>query len=103
MRERALSQKSVARERSGESLPEGLRGADADLERKFWIALSLYGMLAVLAWFTMGAEKVLVMGRPVEMRWLPILVLGAFALRTVVARHADRIRRDGSRDGTSAS
>ncbi len=71
-----------------------------DLDRKFWLALVLYGILALLAWFTMGPEKVLVMGRPVEMRWVPLLVLGGLALRTVMAWHAETIR-DAGQKGSS--
>ena len=54
------------------------------------MALVLYGVLAVLVWFTMGEGTVLVMGRPVELRLIPILIIGSFALRTMVARQADR-------------
>jgi hypothetical protein len=67
----------------------------SDLERKYWPALALYAVLAALAWFTLGEDKVLVNGRPVEMRLLPLLVLGGLAVRTVLARQADRIRHEG--------
>ncbi len=79
---------------------EGLQGSGSNLDRKFWIALALYGVLAALVWFTMDAGKVLVLGRPVELRLIPILIIGSFALRTVVARHADRIRREGEKGGS---
>jgi hypothetical protein len=79
---------------------EGLHNSGSDLDRKFWIALGLYGVLAVLVWFTMDPGKVLVLGRPVELRLIPILIIGTFALRTVVARHADRIRREGEKGGS---
>jgi len=36
-----------------------------------------------------------VFGRPVELRWIPILILATFALRTYVARQAEKIRHDG--------
>ncbi|MGH9605320.1 MAG: hypothetical protein ACRD3N_06420 [Terracidiphilus sp.] len=72
---------------------EGMHSAGADLDRKFWTALGMYGILALLVWFTMSADKVLVMGRPVEMRWIPLFVIGVMALRTLLARHAERIRR----------
>jgi hypothetical protein len=55
----------------------------------------LYGVLAVLAWFTVGEGKVLVGGRPVELRLFPLIVLGGMALRTVLARQAEKIRRNG--------
>ncbi len=72
----------------------------ADLDRRFWPALALYGVLALLAWFTMGPETVLVEGRPVEMRWIPLLVLGGLALRTTMARHAEKIRSRGEKGGS---
>jgi hypothetical protein len=71
------------------------------LDRKFWVALVLYAVVAVLAWFTLGEGKVLVGGRLVEIRLLPMVVLGGLALRTVIAHQADKIRRGGdSGDGT---
>jgi len=67
----------------------------SDLERRFPVALGLYLVLAALVWFTMGEGKVLVMGKLVEMRLVPLIVIGGLALRTVLARQADRIRRSG--------
>jgi hypothetical protein len=69
----------------------------AELERKFWVALGLYAVLGVLVWFTMGDGRVLVMGKPVELRLVPLIILGGLALRTMVALQADRIRRDGEK------
>ncbi|HET7104358.1 MAG TPA: hypothetical protein VFI20_09760 [Terracidiphilus sp.] len=82
----------------------GLEGTPAkrggsDLERRYPVALALYGVLGVLIWFTMGSDTVVVFGRPVELRLIPLLIVGTFALRTVVARQADRIRRDGGEGG----
>jgi hypothetical protein len=74
----------------GEDRPGSSR---ADLERKYWIAMALYGVLAILAWFTIGEGTVMVGSRPVEIRWIPIAILGLFAFRTYVARQADRVRR----------
>ena len=73
---------------------------DSDQGRKFRIAMTLYALLAALAWFTLGEGKVLVGGRPVELRLLPLVVLGGFALRTVLAHHAERIRRGGDGGGS---
>jgi hypothetical protein len=72
------------------------RGA-ADLERRFPVALLLYAALAVLVWFTMDKGNVLVMGRPVEIRLIPLIVIGGLALRTLLARSAEKIRRDGEK------
>ena len=68
-------------------------GFGVDLDRKFWVAMALFAVLAVMAWLTMGEGSVLVYGRPVEMRLVPLIVIGGLALRTVLARQADRIRR----------
>jgi hypothetical protein len=76
---------------------ESLHSAGRDLDRKFWVALALYGVLAVLVWFTMGEGKVLVVGRQLEIRLVPLVVIGGLALRTVLARQAERIRRGGDR------
>jgi hypothetical protein len=78
---------------------EGLRDSGPELDRKYWIALGLYVVLAALAWFTLGEGIVFVGGRPVELRLLPLIVLGGLALRTVIAHHAEKIRRGGDGNG----
>ena len=83
-----------------EALQQGAR-AGSELDRRFPVALALYGVLAVLVWFTVGEGTVVAFGRPVELRLIPILVIGSFALRTVLARQADRIRRGGEKGGSS--
>jgi hypothetical protein len=77
---------------------EELQSSGSELQRKSWIALGLYGVLAALVWFTMDAGKFLVWGKPVELRLLPLIVIGGFALRTVLALQADRIRHSGEKD-----
>ena len=69
--------------------------AGSDLERKYPVALALYLVLGLLVWFTVGEGAVQVFGRPVEIRLVALLVIGSFALRTVVARQADKIRHGG--------
>ena len=73
----------------------------ADLERKYWVALGLYAVLAALVWFTMDGGKILIYGRAVELRLVPLIVIGGLALRTVLARQADRIRRQDGDGGGS--
>ncbi len=68
-------------------------GSTFPSERKFRIALGLYGVLAVLVWFTLGEGKTFVFGRLVEVRWIPEFILGMFVFRTYMAREADKIRR----------
>ena len=77
-----------------------LKRSGTDLDKRFPLAMLLYAVLAVLVWFTMDAGKVLVMGRPVEIRWVPLIVIGGLALRTVLARSAERIRRDGEKSSS---
>jgi hypothetical protein len=78
----------------------GSRPEDSSQDRKYRIALVLYAALGALAWFTIGEGKVFIGGRPVELRLLPLVVLGGFALRTVLAHHAEKIRRSGSGGGS---
>ena len=93
------------REESQPGARTGLSGKDlrrtgSDLEKRYPIALGLYLILAVLVWFTLGEGKVLVAGKQMELRWLPLIILGGLALRTVLARHAERIRRGGDEGGS---
>jgi hypothetical protein len=82
---------------------KGLKSTGSDLDRKYWVALVLYAALAVLAWFTVGEGAILVHGKPVELRLLPLIVIGGMALRTVLARQAEKIRRGGDRGGGTGS
>jgi hypothetical protein len=79
----------------GRALREG-----PDLERRYPLALAMYALLAALVWFTMDSGKVEVLGRPVELRLVPLIVIGGLALRTVLARHAEGIRRSGEKGGS---
>ena len=76
-----------------------MKSADKDLDRKYWLALGMFAVLAVLVWLTMGDGSVPVFGRPVELKLIPLIVIGGMALRTVLARHAEKIRRAGEKDG----
>jgi hypothetical protein len=83
------------------SAPVVSKSAGSDLDRRYRVALVLYVVLAALAWFTLGEGKVLVGGKLVEVRLLPLVILGGFALRTVLARQAEKIRRGGDGGGSS--
>jgi hypothetical protein len=67
-----------------------------NLDRKYWVALVLYAGLAVLSWFTLDG-RISVGGRLVELRLIPLVIIGAFALRTMVAMKAEKIRREGEK------
>jgi hypothetical protein len=78
---------------------EELQRSGQDLDRKYRVALVLYAILAALSWFTLDG-KVPIGGRMVELRLVPLLIIGGLALRTVVAMKAEKIRRQ---DGESAA
>ena len=67
----------------------------SDLQRRYPVALLLYVVLAVLAWFTVGEGTIVVFGKPVELRLIPVLILALFALRTMLVHQADKIRHGG--------
>jgi hypothetical protein len=64
------------------------------LERKYRVALVLYAVLALLSWFTLDG-KIPVGGRLVELRLVPLVIIGGLALRTMVAMKAEKIRKNG--------
>jgi hypothetical protein len=66
----------------------------SDLARKYRVALLLYAVLAALSWFTLDG-KIPVGGRLVELRLVPLVIIGGLALRTMVAMKAEKIRREG--------
>ena len=66
---------------------------EAQRERKFWIAMGMYAALAVVVWFTLGEGTTSVLGRRIEIRWIPLFVLGTFVFRTYIAREAEKVRR----------
>jgi hypothetical protein len=71
------------------------RGVDAkqSRDRKFWMAMAAYGILAVLIWFTVGEGTILAFGKRVEIRWIPLAIIGTFVFRTYIVREAEKLRR----------
>ena len=61
-------------------------------ERRFYVALGMYAVLAVLVWTTISYTPIRIEGRVIDFRVIPSLILGLFALRTVLFRQAERIR-----------
>ena len=82
------------RDSAKEAGADRAKRSGSDLDKKYPVALALFVILAVVAWFTVGDGFVLVHGRPVQVRLIPIVILGLFAFRTYVAMQADRIRRE---------
>ena len=66
------------------------------LERKYRVALVLYAVLALLSWFTLDG-KIPIGGRLVELRLVPLVIIGGLALRTMVAMKAEKIRGEGNK------
>ncbi|HYN15990.1 MAG TPA: hypothetical protein VES66_09420 [Terriglobales bacterium] len=65
------------------------------MSRKLLVALSVYAVLAVLAWFTLDAS-IPIGGRDVPLRAVTLAILGLFAVRTLL--HAQRERIESSRE-----
>ncbi len=65
------------------------------MSRKLLIALSMYGALGLLAWFTLDASFP-ISGREVPLRAVTLVILGLFAVRTLL--HAERERVEQDRD-----
>ncbi|MGA9062506.1 MAG: hypothetical protein WB341_12665 [Terracidiphilus sp.] len=75
---------------------KGQSRTGSELDRKYWAAMAMFAVLAALVWLTMGEGYVLVLGRPVELRLVPLVIIGGLALRTMIARHEEKIRRKDS-------
>jgi hypothetical protein len=66
-------------------------------DRRFYVALALYAVLGILVWTTLGFIPVHVADREFDLRLVPSVILGTFALRTILVHHADRIRTEGEK------
>jgi hypothetical protein len=78
----------------------------ADRGRMF-VALGVLVVLGLLAWFTIDSTAVIHMhgytsryvgiaDRDVELRWIPIVILGVFAFRTVLAHMRARVEEQSA-------
>ncbi len=65
-----------------------------DQDKKFWIAMTLYAVLAALAWMTMTNQGIQVAGNGISLRGLVLILLGFFAARTVLHWRAEKIRAE---------
>jgi hypothetical protein len=62
------------------------------IERRFYVALVIYAVLGLLIWTTLGYTPIRIEGRDIDFRVVPSLILGMFAVRTILFRQAERIR-----------
>jgi len=64
------------------------------------VALGVLVLLGLLSWFTIDRSSMLhVAGRVIPVRWLPEVVLGLFAFRTVMAHARARLESKGPKEG----
>jgi hypothetical protein len=61
-------------------------------QKRFFVAMGAYAVLALLAWFVMDASTVPVGSGQLSLRGLTLILLGFFAARTILHWNADRIR-----------
>ena len=77
---------------------------------RMYAALAILAGLGVLTWFTIDASSVIHVhgyagrflsfeGRDVPIRWVPLLLLGLFAFRVVLANMRARLESKSSREG----
>jgi hypothetical protein len=64
--------------------------------KKLLAALAMYAGIAVLAWFTLDA-KVSLGEREIPLRTITLLLLGLFAVRTLLHAQRERIERERER------
>ena len=66
------------------------------MSKKLLAALVMYAGIAVLAWFTLDA-RVSIGDRAVPLRAITLLLLGLFAVRTLLHAQRERIERERNR------
>ena len=62
--------------------------------KRFWLALGMFAVLAMLAWTLMSDEPIGIAGGHISFRGLTLVILGFFAARTVLHWKASRIRAE---------
>ncbi len=68
------------------------------MSKKLPIALLVYAVLAVLAWFTLDA-KIPVGGQEVPLRGVTLAIVALFAVRTLLHAKREQIEADRDRSG----
>jgi hypothetical protein len=69
--------------------------------KRFYVALAIYAVLGLLIWITMEDVPLPVGGGKIGIRFLTLIVLAIFAVRTVLHWRAEQIR--GERDEEEVS
>jgi hypothetical protein len=54
-----------------------------DQQKRFWLAMGIYAILAILAWILMSNEQIPIGNGGVSFRGLTLAILAFFAVRTV--------------------
>jgi hypothetical protein len=70
--------------------------------KRFYVALAIYAVLAVLIWVTMEDVPLPVGNGQVGIRSLTLIVLALFAVRTVLHFRADQIRDEQDEEEVSS-
>ena len=69
--------------------------------KRFYVALAIYAVLAVLIWVTMEDVPLPVGNGQLGIRSLTLIVLGLFAVRTVLHFRAEQIRDEQDEEEVS--
>ena len=70
--------------------------------KRFYVALAIYAVLAVLIWVTMEDVPLPVGNGQIGVRSLTLIVLAVFAVRTVLHWRADQIRDEQDEEEVSS-
>jgi len=70
--------------------------------KRFYVALAIYAVLALLIWVTMEDVPLPVGSGRIGIRSLTLIVLAVFALRTILHFRADQIRGEQDEEEVSS-
>jgi hypothetical protein len=74
-----------------------------DQRKRFYVAMAVYAVLALLIWLTMDGSTVTVGSGHISVRGLTFAILAFFAVRTGLHWKADRIRAEKESQGSGGS
>jgi hypothetical protein len=75
-------------------VPDQLQSFVMVQSRRFQVAMGIYVVLAMLAWFLMSSERIPIGNGGISFRGLTLALLGFFAARTVLHWRAEKIRAE---------